>query len=33
MTPEDDFMEEDMDASEAADMDATEWQDLEPTED
>jgi len=32
MTP-DEFMEEDMDASEAADMDATEWQDLEPTED
>ncbi len=32
MTP-DEFMEEDMDASEAADMEATEWQDLEPTED
>ena len=32
MTPND-FMEEDIDASEAADMEATEWQDLEPTED
>ena len=32
MTP-DEFMEEDIDASEAAHMEATEWQDLEPTED
>jgi hypothetical protein len=32
MTPDDDFIEDDMDASEAADMDATEWQDTEPTE-
>lgn len=29
----DEFVEDDIDASEAADMDATEWQDLEPTED
>jgi hypothetical protein len=29
----DEFVEDDMDASEAANMDATEWQDLEPTED
>ena len=32
MTP-DEFMEEDLDASEAADMEATEWLDQEPTED
>lgn len=28
----DEFVEDDMNASEAANMDATEWQDLKPTE-